>query len=87
MRAFYQLETEGLGKVLEVGCGKGTSVVRDAEWYWNSSLPYSSKFSHNIFVNFVINLEITKMLFTKYFERVSRGGLYSTLAEKWAGQH
>ena len=31
LRAFYQLETEGLGKVLEVGCGKGTSVVRGAE--------------------------------------------------------
>ena len=31
LRAFYQLETEGLGKVLEVGCGKGTSVVRGAK--------------------------------------------------------
>ena len=27
VRAFYQLEDEGLGKVLEVGCTKGTSVV------------------------------------------------------------
>ncbi len=27
VRAFYQLDAEGLGKVLEVGCGKGTSVV------------------------------------------------------------
>ena len=31
LRAFYQLETEGRGKVLEVGCGKGTSGVRGAE--------------------------------------------------------
>ena len=32
LRAFYQLETEGLGKVLEVGCGsQGTSGVRGAE--------------------------------------------------------
>ena len=31
LRAFYQLETEGLAKVLEVGCGKGTSGVRGAE--------------------------------------------------------
>ena len=39
LRAFYQLETEGLAKVLEVGCGsQGTSGVRGAEWYWNSSL-------------------------------------------------
>ena len=30
-RAFYQLETEGLGKVLKVVCGKGTSVVRGAK--------------------------------------------------------
>ena len=30
-------------------------------------LPYSSKFScHNIFVNFMIDLEITKILFTKF---------------------
>ena len=30
-------------------------------------LRYSSKFSwHNIFMNFVINLEITKILFTKF---------------------
>ena len=27
IRAFYQLETEGLGKVMEVGCTKGTSIV------------------------------------------------------------
>ena len=27
VRAFYQLESEGLGKVLEVGCTKGTSIV------------------------------------------------------------
>ena len=32
-----------------------------------AEIPYSSKFSwHNIFVNFVINLEITKILFTKF---------------------
>ena len=48
----------------------------------------SSKFlCHNIFLNCIIYLKIMKILFTKYFECMSRDGLYSMLAEKWAGQH
>ena len=53
-------------------------------------LPYSSKFSwHNIFVNFVNILKITKILFAKFiFESGLQVGLYSALAKKqWMGQH
>ena len=42
--------------------GGGGAYLRDTTVY----VPYSSKFSRdNIFMNFVINLEITKILFTK----------------------
>ena len=41
---------------------------------------------HNVFVNFVINLEITKILFTK-LEVTGWPSLNSMLTEKWVGQN
>ena len=50
-------------------------------------LPYNSKFSwHNIFVNFVNILKITKILFAKFkFECGLQVGLYSALAKTMGG--
>ena len=75
----------------ETGCLRSELLEIHVHISWIFAWPtlYSSKFLwHNIFVHFVINLEITKFCSQNLtFVRMSQGALYSALTEKWAGQH